>query len=866
MRKLIAITALLICAQTVGAQVTGTVLAADNSPAAYATVLLYADSNTAASPIGYGLTTSDGYFALADGAPEQWLVVRHLGSKEYRSKIKTRQHMRIRLEADVQSLDEVMVKSTYLPVQVHGDTISFSTDYYRTGAEETAAEVLQQIPGMEVSESGEVSYAGKTVDKVLVDGKDMFASGSDGALNTLPADAIRGAEMLMNYRSGSLIDQFSGRELTALNIKTDGKHRLSGRVSASGGWVEKGRADASLLYMGSKLSLTSILGANNTGEALFSLEDYIKTVVGLDNILSSSGEGFNPSEEELSMLMPPSNVYASKSGLATVSGTWTPSNKFKAKGNLMLNGTALDAASFSQQQYLAINAMQSHLTDQHSNSLFLTGHLQETWRPSDKVEVSNLTQITRTNLFTSDSLDESGLSTLLAGEDNRLEKKQWKEELAVNIKTGEQGLLSAHLQGNATKRNYSYNLLTDNALLPSVAYDTLVDGLLQLDTRRQITDTRFAPDITYAFNIAHRLTLATTVAYEHRESAFEYNDAAIDENLAWNTLTGTVRLSKQRGLLRFSLGTHVRRTQWSSTLEGLADSATVDVLPFGQIGLAFSESHRLTLSGSLDRSPIELEYLLRAPIVDGYSRILAGSEITNPFSRTASAQLNYYLFDLFTNTMFFAFAGISDSRFNVQAHMLQDSSIASSSVYNNDGDFQMRYANVSLRQGLGRLPWDVTVSGNLSQSTSTIVVNGTDANMSTLAYGGRLGINSRRKSPLNFDFGGNLNFQQSMLAGGNNKLWEAGGHAALLLAWPRFTAQLRIAYSHVESDISRDLWDLGIKAEYKVKRWRLTLRGGNLLHLNEQEWVSTATTPLYFATTTYRRLPGYLLLGVAYRF
>lgn len=849
------------------AQLKGTVLTADSQPAAYATVLLYADSNTAARPLAYALTTADGHFSLAADVNDlNWLVVRQLGSKEYRRQLGPLRQVDIRLEADVRSLDAVTVESTYVPVSVHGDTISFNTDFYRTGTEETAAEVLQQIPGMEVSESGEVSFGGKTVDKVLVDGRDIFASGSDGTLNTLPADAIRGADLLRNYRSGSLIDQFSGRELTALNLRTDGRHRLAGRLGASGGVVGKWRSDASLLYMGKTVSLTSILGANNNGEALFSLEDYIKTFVGLDNLLSSGGANFSPSEEELSMLMPPSNVYASRSGLATLSGTWTPNDRFRMKGNLLLNGTDLDAASLAVQQYLAFNATQRRSHDEHSRSLFASGHLQQTWRPNDRLELNHLTQLSRTSLASSDSLDESGLTDMFASEDNQLEKRQLKEELALNLKTGSRSLLSAHLALGNSRRNYSYHLLTASALLPYVPYSTDPDGTLRLDTRRRISDLTLAPDINYAFNLTRRLTLTASASLGLHRSAFRYGET-VDRHIDWRSASASLRLSRKRGLLRFDLGAELRHTDWRTSIVALPDSARVDILPSATVSLNFSETHQLSLSASLSADPVELEYLLRDTLVSSYSSLRAGSDITDPFAASANIHLNYFFFDLFSNTMVVAMAGLTDSRFAVRPHSVQDSSIASLARYAADGSMQMRFANASLRQGLGRWPVDLTLAANLTRSVTASLLNGSDNEMHHSAYGATLALASRRKAVVNAELGASANLQHSEYTVTESHLREAAAHAALMMAWPRFTARLQLAYSHVEGGAdTRNLWDLGLRAEYKAGAWRVTLRGGNLLHLRSQEWIASDSTPLFLSTSTYRRLPGYLLLGLAYRF
>ena len=851
------------------AQLTGRVRLADGSDAGYAMVLLYADSNTTASPVSYCLTTSDGRFSLTgEATDDSWLVVRMLGSKEYRNKIGKRRQLDITLEADSRRLDEVTVESSYVPVQVHGDTVAFNTDYYRTGTEETAAEVLGRIPGMEVSESGEVSFAGKSVDKILVDGKDIFAGGSDGALNTLPAEAIKGAEMLMNYRGGSIVDQFSGREMTALNLKTDGRHRTAGKASVAGGLIAKARADAAMLYMGKKGSATVTLGANNTGEALFSLEDYLKNVVGLDNVIASGGKGFAPSEEELALLMPPGNVDHSRSALATISGTYQASKKLKLKGNLMLNGKGVDAADVSEQLYSAFDALQTRSDEKQSRSLFGTGHLQATWSPSERVEVSNLVQLSYTGLDQNDSLLERGLTNMFADERTRTGNTAVKEELAVNYKSGSRSLLAAHLLVDSRLRHHTYALLTDNALLPLTDYDINPDGTAALDVCRHTAETEIAPDVTYAYNLTRKLTLSATATYSHRKTAFTYNDGAVDDEMRWDAATGRLRLAKNRGLLDFEANVEVQRVAWKSTIAGLADSAATWLLPSGSVSLVFSEMHRLTLSGAMSRNAIELPYLLRDTLVGGYSSLLAGSDITSPFAKSSTAQVNYFIFDIFSNTMFFAVAGIEDNRFSVRPHSVQDSTIASLSRYSNDGSMLMMFANASLRKGLGKWPWDATLALNATQSGMATNVNHSDATMNSTTYGVRMGLSSRRKGIFNFDFGASYGRQRNRLAEVQDIAQdEFGGYAVVMISHKSFSAQVRFAYSHVEGDSSqRDLYDLGFRAEYKLKRWRLTLRGGNLLHLSGDEWITTSASPLYLSTTTYRRLPGYLLAGVSLAF
>ena len=214
-------------------QITGTVTDRQQKAVPYATVLVYDGEITGGTPKAYAITDDEGRFKISKALTKgNWAVVRCVGFKELRQELDPAKHSyAFVLERDVTSLKEVKVKSNFYGVSVSGDTVKFKTDYFKDGTEETAGELLNKIPDMEVSENGNVSYAGKPVDKVLMDGKDVFSSGSgDVLLNNLPADAVESAEILMNYKGSSLADEFRDRSLTALNIKTNRKGQTSGKL------------------------------------------------------------------------------------------------------------------------------------------------------------------------------------------------------------------------------------------------------------------------------------------------------------------------------------------------------------------------------------------------------------------------------------------------------------------------------------------------------------------------------------------------------------------------------------------------------------------------------------------------------------
>ena len=867
---------MLLAAVTAQAQIKGRVTLPDGSGASYATTMLFADSNTTGSPRAYALTDGKGNFNIkATPKKGEWLVVRYLGYKEHRQPMpldgKT---LTIKLETDVQNLKTVKIEAKYKSVEVSGDTIKFNTEFYKTGAEDNAAEVLNKIPGMEVDDNGDVSYGGKKVDKITIDGKDLFSSGSDGALNTLSADAIKGAEILRNSRSNSIIDEYTGREMTTLNLKTDGRTRLNGKVSAMGGIVDKMKSENSLLLIGKKLSLTSIISANNSGEAVFSFNDYIRHIVGLDNLLSNRGKGFSFSDDELALLMPPDNVYRSRNGVATLSGNWQPTDKLKVKGNIIANGNQMDAESTSLQEFFTLGLTNSHRSANSSGNTFFSSQLQETWKPKPEIELSNRTRFTNTSMQSTDTLDESGLTAMTTFENSNMCKWGIEDELVLNVEMGD-NLLSVHLNTSHSNRNYSYALTADQPLLP-FSYYNIDSSNYTFDGERIIGRTELAPDVTYAVKLGNKYTLTTTFAYTLSRSTFDYTPTqgdTVSEQLTKNEFSLGVELNKNKGLFRFSLGAEGLGNQYTpgnGSMLGDIRTPIFALQPRGTLTLAFSSTHRLSLTASMTQSDIEIERLLRNPMVNSYNSIYNGSQITDPRSRADNVSLNYYIFDLFSNTLFFAAAGITDNHFTVKPYTTQDSSIVTLTHYDNNGNMHTRYVTGQLSKGLGRFPADLRVGGMLTQTESQTTVNNIDGDVSMLSWSTSIDLVTRSKKALNGEMGFSYLSSESRFASIGDiatTMVQYGGHAAAIVTLKKFHGEVRYSFTQLENgSYQRDFHDLSFRMEYRIGNWRILLRGSNIMHVNNFDWLSVASTDYYISTARYRKVPGYLIAGLAFRF
>jgi len=61
-----------------------------------------------------------------------------------------------------------------MPVKINGDTLVYNADSFNTGTERKLEDVLENLPGVEINEDGQVEVEGKVVNKLMVNGKDFF--------------------------------------------------------------------------------------------------------------------------------------------------------------------------------------------------------------------------------------------------------------------------------------------------------------------------------------------------------------------------------------------------------------------------------------------------------------------------------------------------------------------------------------------------------------------------------------------------------------------------------------------------------------------------------------------------------------------
>ena len=125
-----------------------------------------------------------------------------------------------------------------MPVQIKGDTIVYSADAFNTGTEKKLADVLKNMPGIEVNDDGEIEVEGQVVRKIQIEGKDFFDGDTKLASQNLPAKAVGKVEVLRNFTENNQLRNVTNNEDNfALNIRLkDGQDKFwFGEIQAGTG-------------------------------------------------------------------------------------------------------------------------------------------------------------------------------------------------------------------------------------------------------------------------------------------------------------------------------------------------------------------------------------------------------------------------------------------------------------------------------------------------------------------------------------------------------------------------------------------------------------------------------------------------------
>ena len=137
------------------------------------------------------------------------------------------------------SLKEVTVKPD--PLRQRGDTLSHNLASFLGKGDVTLEDGLKRLPGVDVAQSGAISYMGKPISQFNIEGLDMLGGKYNLATRNIPADYVTQVEIVRNHHSRRVERDVPSNEVS-MNIKLSKKAKLKpfGQEEAGAGYMEDG--------------------------------------------------------------------------------------------------------------------------------------------------------------------------------------------------------------------------------------------------------------------------------------------------------------------------------------------------------------------------------------------------------------------------------------------------------------------------------------------------------------------------------------------------------------------------------------------------------------------------------------------------
>jgi len=149
-----------------------------------------------------------------------------------------------------------------------------------------AADLLQNVPTLQVDGDGNVSLRGSANVKVLVDGKPSIIANGDitQILQSIPASAIGSIEVIPNPPANY---DANGEGIINLILKKNSRPGLNGSASIGGGTRENYNGDASLSYQSGKVNVYGNYSLKN-GNTLSTAEQHLTFLKPTDSVVYST--------------------------------------------------------------------------------------------------------------------------------------------------------------------------------------------------------------------------------------------------------------------------------------------------------------------------------------------------------------------------------------------------------------------------------------------------------------------------------------------------------------------------------------------------------------------------------------------------
>ncbi|WP_189702667.1 peptidase associated/transthyretin-like domain-containing protein [Subsaximicrobium wynnwilliamsii] len=257
-------------------KINGNLYSVENTPITNAIIVVYQGGKI----VAYTYSTSNGSYEATFklnnvNLTNLKIVANGLGYQHQEKSVSIKKKSAVTVDftlvKKIEQLDEVVIEA-WEKIKVKRDTITYKVSAFRDGSESVVEDLLKNIPGIEVSSDGNIKVNGKSIDKLLIEGDDLFDDKYKLLTKNLDANNIEEVEVLNNFEDNPVLKQFQDSEKVALNLKlkADKKNVWFGNIDLGTGYNKRYNTTANIGLLKKKIKLFNLSNLNSIGNTAIS--------------------------------------------------------------------------------------------------------------------------------------------------------------------------------------------------------------------------------------------------------------------------------------------------------------------------------------------------------------------------------------------------------------------------------------------------------------------------------------------------------------------------------------------------------------------------------------------------------------------
>lgn len=770
------------------------------------------------------------------------------------------------------TLDDVEI-TFEMPVTIKGDTIVYNSDSFSNGTERKLGDVLKKLPGVEINDNGEIEVEGKTVSKVMVEGKDFFDGDSKVASQNIPADAVDKIEVLRNYNEiGPIRGVGDDSDNIALNIKLkEGKKNFwFGEVTAGAGTNDGYLVHPKLFYYSPKTSINIITDVNNIGEVPFTRQDYYRFTGGFRNLMNKGGTSFNVGDNSLGFALTQNNMAREiDTKFGAFNFTYSPKKSLTISGFSIFNDSEIDMLTESKIENIVTGTLEdrTNLTRQKTQLGLLK--LSANYVP-DNDTYFDYNLFLKLSKQTEREVIDSKVNTI---EENILNGQEDKptsinQDLSYYKVLDDKNIVSFELQHLYMNESPFINFLRDNQPFEDII-PTEPQDIYDLNQEKDIVTNKLDAKVDYYYILNKKsnlnLTLGTLLSKQNFDSSiyqilenneeleFENEELVNDVTYNFSDFFLGIHYKAIAGRFTFTPGITLHNYVTKDIQLGTENTNNdVNLTPDLSIMYKIKQSETLRFNYTMTRAYTDVNKLAEAYVLNNFNALYAGNRYLES-AMYNTLRLDYFSFSMFNFTNMNASLSYSKRKdvIKSESDFTGENQTISSPFNSNLPDETL---NGLFRYGRRFGKFKINAKVNLNYSKSNGIVQGLPDVSESFTHNYEFSFGTNFKTAPNLELGYNKTFNEYNSSTTSNKFTTDRPFAKLDVIFLKdFSFIVDYSYYNYKNDEntiknSYAFLDASLYYQKTDSNWEFILSGNNLT--NNQSINTDNFIPNYSTSTS----------------